>query len=173
MEFQAFVRHEPNRGYYLTPSSLQELEEIYDLRYLLEPSLIPSTVRHLDSDGEGRLKAAMEAHLLAHREGYLQERIFKNVQFHLTLASLSNRPTQIRILRNLFDLLILKYGGNQGTEESMTSVDEEHRRTFHCVISRDVEGAKQILSQHVMNVKNQVIERFQRIQQEREMPEFT
>lgn len=173
MEFQAFVRHEPNRGYYLTPSSLQELEEIYDLRYLLEPSLIPNTVRHLDKDGAKGLKAAMEAHFLAHREGYLQERIFKNVQFHLTLASLSNRPTQIRILRNIFDLLILKYGGNQGTEDSMTSVDDEHRKTFDCVVSGDVEGAKKVLSRHVMNVKNQVIERFEKIQQEREMPEFS
>ena len=119
------------------------------------------------------MKTAMEAHLSAHREGYLQERTFKNVQFHLTLASLSNSPTQIRILRNLFDLLILKYGGNQGTEDSMISVDEEHRKTFDCVASGDVDGAKKILSQHVMNVKNQVLERFQKIQQEREMPEFS
>ena len=44
LEFQQLVRHEPNRGYYTAPVSLQEVEEIYDLRELIELALLPGTM---------------------------------------------------------------------------------------------------------------------------------
>ena len=170
MEFQGFVRHEPNRGYFITPFDLDEVEEIYELRELLEPSLIPGTVRHLDDAGKAKLKEALEAHRSAHREDYLRERIFKNVEFHLTLASLSNKPTQIRVLRNLFDLLLLKYGGNQGSGESMDLSDDEHQKVYDCIVRGDVKAAQRILSRHVVHVKKQVLKRFRLILEERETP---
>jgi DNA-binding GntR family transcriptional regulator len=168
MEFQGFVRHEPNRGYFMTPFDLNEVEEIYELRELLEPSLVAHAARRLDADGRKRLKSALEAHLSAGREAYLQERIFKNLEFHLTLASLSAKRTQVRVLENLFDLLILKYGGNQGNVASMDLSDNEHQRIYDCLAAGNASGARRTLSRHVGHVKKQVLARFKRIQEERE-----
>jgi DNA-binding GntR family transcriptional regulator len=89
LELQGLVRHEPNRGYYTEPFSLQEVEEIYELRKLVEVSLIPETLRRLDEKGIQRLQAALEAHLSAAREIYLNGRLLTDMEFHLTLASLS------------------------------------------------------------------------------------
>jgi len=44
LELQGFVTHEANRGYYMAPFSLEEIEELYELRELVEPSLIPATI---------------------------------------------------------------------------------------------------------------------------------
>lgn len=170
MEFQGFVRHEPNRGYFMTPFDLKEVEEIYELRELLEPSLVPNIAGFLEKDGKAKLKEALEAHRAAHREDYLRERTFKNVEFHLTLASLSNKPTQIRVLRNLFDLLLLKYGGSQGSGESMDLSDDEHKRVYNCLVRGDVKGAQRTLTQHVRHVKKQVLKRLRQIQAEKEVP---
>jgi DNA-binding GntR family transcriptional regulator len=168
MEFQGFVRHEPNRGYFMTPFDLAEVEEIYELRETLEPSLVAHAARRLGDSGRERLESALEALRSAGREVYLQERIFKNLEFHLALASLSGKKTQIRVLENLFDLLILKYGGNQGNVEAMDLSDDEHRRILDCLVAGDVRGAKRTLSRHVTHVKKQVLARFKRIQEERE-----
>lgn len=168
MEFQGFVRHEPNRGYFMTPFDLAEVEEIYELREILEPSLVAHAARRLGDGGRERLESALEAIRSAGREVYLQERIFKNLEFHLALASLSAKKTQIRVLENLFDLLILKYGGNQGNVEAMDLSDDEHRRILDCLVAGDVRGAKRTLSRHVTHVKKQVLARFKRIQEERE-----
>ena len=51
LELQGFVRHEANRGYFMAPFSETEIEEIYELRELLEPSLIETTVQRLDKVG--------------------------------------------------------------------------------------------------------------------------
>ena len=172
LEIQGFVRHEPNRGYHMEPFSLQEIEEIYELRELLEISLLPGAIEQLNEEGIKQLKTALEAHLSAVREFYLKERLFKNMEFHLALASLSQKGTQLRILRNIFDLLFLKYGGNYLPIASLTSVDQEHQEIFNCVVSRDLKGAQTILSRHISNVKMQVLQSLQRMLEEDEESEY-
>jgi len=168
LEIQGFVRHEPNRGYSVAPSSMEEVEEIYELRQLLEPSLLASTIERMDREGEASLKQALEAHLSALREVYLKERLFKNTEFHLVLAALSGKETQVRILRNIFDLLFLKYGGNYLPLSSLQAVDREHQEIFDLVMARDLRGAKRVLSEHILNVKKQVLGSLRQIMNEEE-----
>jgi DNA-binding GntR family transcriptional regulator len=172
LEIQGFVRHEPNRGYYMAPFSLGEIEQIYELRELLEPSLLPDVTRRLDEEGVKQLKTALDAHLSAVREFYLKERLFKNTEFHLTLAALSGKETQLRILRNVLDLLFLKYGGNYLTLSTLDAVDREHREIFDCVVSRNPKGAKKALLAHITNVKRQVLANLRQILKEQELLGF-
>jgi len=172
LEIQGFVRHEPNRGYFMAPFSAEEIEQIYELRELLEPSLIPHAIRNLDKEGEEQLKAALDAHLSAVREFYLKERLFKNTEFHLALAALSKKETQLRVLRRIFDLLFLKYGGNYLPLSSLQAVDREHGEIFECVVKGDVEGAQRTMLAHVTNVKAQVLESLRQISKEQEILGF-
>ena len=157
LELQGFVRHEANRGYSMAPFSLKEIEEIYELRELLEPSLVAGAVERLDKKGVAQLKCALEAHRSAQREFFLKERLFKNKEFHLTLAFLSGKETQIRMLQNVFDMLFLKYGGNYLPMASLKSVDEEHQLIYDSVIAGDVKKAKAVLASHISSVKKQVL----------------
>jgi len=172
LELQGFVRHEANRGYSMAPFSAKEIEEIYELRELLEPSLVQSAVEHLDNEGIGRLKAALEAHRSAQREFYLKERLFKNREFHLTLASLAGKETQMRILQNLFDILFLKYGGSYLPMASLQSVDEEHQQIYDSIVLRDAKKARSILAAHVSSVKRQVLAAVRQMLAEQERSEF-
>jgi DNA-binding GntR family transcriptional regulator len=172
LELQGFVRHEPNRGYSMAPFSLREIEEIYELRELLEPSLVHATIQNLDKEGLGELKAALEAHRSAEREFYLKERLFKNKEFHLTLASLSGKETQIRILTNLFDMLFLKYGGNYLPMTSLESTDEEHQAIYDAVALRDEKRVKAVLARHITSVKAQVLTSVKKILAEQERAKF-
>jgi len=168
LEIQGLVCHEQNRGYSMAPFSLEEVRQIYELRELLEPSLIPAVLENLDSKGKKHLQAALEAHLSAVREFFLKERLFKNTEFHLTLARLSGKETQVRILQNLFDLLFLKYGGNYLPISSLEAVDREHQVIFDRVIARDQKGARRALSAHIANVKNQVLASLRQILKEQQ-----
>jgi DNA-binding GntR family transcriptional regulator len=88
MELQGFVNHEPNRGYLMAPFSINEIEELYELRELIEPSLVTAAIQRIDKKGLAELKTALDAHRSAEREFYLKERLFKNREFHMTLAML-------------------------------------------------------------------------------------
>lgn len=172
LELQGFVRHEPKRGYSMAPFSLQEIEELYELRELIEPSLVPATVQRITKNGINELKKALEAHLSAEREFYLKERLFKNKEFHMTLASLSGKETQIRILQNVFDMLFLKYGGNYLPMSSLTATDQEHQEIFDAVALRNTERAQTVLKNHLTNVKVQVLSSVKKMLAEQERSPF-
>jgi len=170
LELLSFVAHEPNRGFCMTPFSIKEIEEIYEMRELIEPSLLRATIQNLNKESLSTLKAALHAHQAAERELFLKDRLFKNREFHLTLASLSGRETQIRILENLFDILFLKYSNLPRT--SLTATDQEHQEIYDTVAVRSVERAQSVLKNHVTNVKVQVLTSVRKMLAEQERAEF-
>jgi DNA-binding GntR family transcriptional regulator len=172
LELQGFVQHEPNRGYSMAPFSLKEIEELYEIRELIEPSLIPAIIQKIDKRGLNELKEALEAHLSAAREFYLKERLFKNKEFHMTLASLSGKTTQIRILQNVFDMLFLKYGGNYFPISSLSATDQAHQEIYDAIALRSLERAQSVLKNHLTNVKIQVMSSIKKILAEQERTEF-
>jgi DNA-binding GntR family transcriptional regulator len=147
---------------------LQELEEIYELRELLELSLLPAAIEQLNVQGVQQLKDALKAHFSAEREFYLKERLFKNMEFHLALASFSGKETHLRVLRHIFDPLFLKYGGNYLPIASLTAVNQEHQEIFDCVTSGNLDGARTVLSRHISNVKKQILQSLRQMLEEDE-----
>ena len=172
LEFQGLVQHVLNRGYFITSFSLEEVREIYDFRETIEVALLPETIKRLDEKGIKRLRAALEAHLSAARETYLNERLLKDMEFHLTLASLSQRHIHQQTLRNLFDLLYLKYRGSDLSAKPMDTVDYEHKKIFEVVVSRNLQKAQKVLSQHLSDVKDNVLARLERIIKIKETHDF-
>jgi DNA-binding GntR family transcriptional regulator len=172
LELEGFVQHEPNRGYSMAPFSLREVEELYEIRELIEPSLVPAAIEKIDKKGLSELKAALEAHLSAEREFYLKERLFRNREFHMTLASLSGKATQIRILQNVFDMIFLKYGGNYFPISSLSATDQAHQEVYDAVALRSLERAQSVLKNHLTNVKIQVMTSIRKVLAEKERTEF-
>jgi DNA-binding GntR family transcriptional regulator len=172
LEIQGLAHRKPNSGYYIAPCTLEELEELFDLRQLLEPSLVPAAVENLDEDGLKELELSLEAYRSVENNTYVKERLFRNREFHLTLASLSKKRNQIRILENIFDLLLLKYGGNYLPIPSLKSVNKEHKKIFEYVAARKPKEARKLLSKHTANVREQVVTSYRRMLEEKERPEF-
>lgn len=157
LEFQQLVLHEPHRGYYTAPISLREVEEIYDLRLLIESDLLQKTIKRIDDNGIKRLQAALDAHLKAAKGIYLYDRLLRDMEYHLTLAALSECIVQQQALKNLFDLLYLKYGGKYLFSTSVDSADTDHQDLFERIENRDAKGARRILARHVRRVKTHVL----------------
>ncbi|MFO7716492.1 GntR family transcriptional regulator [Desulfosarcina sp.] len=167
LEFQGLVRHEHHRGYYTEPISIQEVEEIYDFREQIELALLPQALTRMDALAIKKLQAALDAHLKASREIYLYDRLLRDMEFHLTLASLSGNRVQHQTLRLLFDLLYLKYGGNILFSTSMDKADTAHKELFNHIHDNHLAGAKAVLSQHINSVKRHVLSGLERLMKEK------
>ena len=157
LEFQQLVRHEPHRGYSIAPMSLQEVEEIYDLRLLVELDLLKSSIRNADAIGIERLHRALKSHLTAAESDFLYDRLQRDMEFHLTLAKLSGRRVQQTVLENLFDLLYLKYGAKFLFTSSIQAARSDHEELFDRFEKLDLKGARTVLGRHIRRVKDHVI----------------
>ena len=156
-EFQGIVRYEPNKGYSTEPLSMQEIAEIYDMRELIETSLLPDIINKLNEDGIKRLQTLLKNRDKSNEAPYLNEQLMNDREFHLSLAELSGRKIQLQTLQYLFDLLYLKYGGSLLFIQSKDPVGSQHQRIFNAVVSHDVEEAGKALKAHFTQIKFQAL----------------
>ncbi|MDA8134858.1 MAG: GntR family transcriptional regulator [Desulfobacteraceae bacterium] len=167
LEFQGIVRYEPNRGYSTEPMSIQEVQEIYDMRELIEVSLLPDVIANLNEDGIKNLRVLLHTVEKSDEESYLNECLLKDKEFHLTLASLSRRKIQVQMLRYLFDLLYLKYRAGLLFIQSEDPVGSQHRNIFEAVVSHDTEEACKAMKAHFVKIKFQALKSLGRMMAEK------
>lgn len=163
LEYQGLVRHEPNRGYFTEPLSLQEVQEIYETREILEISLLPDVMKNLDEDAIHRLRQLVQAVKSAKAASDLNRRILKDREFHLTLAEISGKRIPVQMLRHLFDLLYLKYSGSLLFAAAKDAVGAQHLAIFDAVISQELSAAQKAMRDHFRDVKSLAIKALGRI----------
>lgn len=163
LEFKNIVKHEPNRGYLVDEVSLKEIKEIYDSRLLLEVSLVPKIVKYVDDESMQQLKLSQDAYHSAVDEENYYGRLMTDMKFHLTMASISQCRIQLKMLQELFDMLLLKYTRNLVLLGIMDSSLKEHGEIFKCLVARDEAGLQQALSAHLDHVRTHITQGFKKM----------
>lgn len=163
LEFLNIVRHESNKGYYINEVSVKEIKEVYDTRLLLEVSLVPDIIRHLNDQGIRRLALTLDDYKVAVAEDNYHKRIMTDMKFHMTLASLSRCRIQVKMLQELFDILLLRYNQNL-FYLSMTGTSlNEHEEIFNHIKNRDQVRLEASLKFHVDTVRTHIIHGMSRL----------
>jgi DNA-binding GntR family transcriptional regulator len=163
LEFKNIVSHEPNRGYFVNEVSLKEIKEIYDTRLLLEVSLVPGIINAVDEESIQRLKQSQDDYFAAVDEENYYSRLMTDMKFHLTLASISQCRIQLKMLQELFDMLLLKYTRNLVLLGIMDSSLKEHENIFDSLKKKDVQRLNNALTAHLDHVRTHITEGFKRM----------
>ncbi|MCG8567173.1 MAG: GntR family transcriptional regulator [Desulfobacterales bacterium] len=168
LEFQGLVNRKPNKGYYIEPVTLSEVEEIYKFREQLEVALVRETIQRLDDEGIALLRQSHQDYLDSLKSIFINEKLLKNMGFHITLASLSGQHIRLQSLKTTFDLLHLKYKNSLQYVTSEQSDRTEHSKIFEAVMDRDGDTASQILSNHISHSRKHAILNLKRMMEEKE-----
>ncbi|MDO9110046.1 MAG: GntR family transcriptional regulator [Desulfatirhabdiaceae bacterium] len=163
LEFKNIVRHEPNRGYFVNEVSLKEIKEVYDIRLSIEVSLAPEIIKYVDQESMKRLKQSQDAYRSAVDTDNFYGRLMTDMKFHLTLASISQCQIQLKILQDLFDMLLLKYKRNLILLGIMDSSLQKHAQILKSLEARDSAALQHALSTHLDHVRTHIIEGFERM----------
>lgn len=157
LEFRNIVRHEANKGYYINKVSLKEITEVYNTRLLIEVALVPDIMKNLNAAGIKKLKIAMEKYKSAVNEDNYYKRIITDMEYHICLASLADSKIQLKMLQELFDVLLLRYSRNLYFSSVMDTSLKEHSNILECLEKRDEEGVRNALSYHITIVRDHII----------------
>jgi DNA-binding GntR family transcriptional regulator len=157
LEMQGMVRHEHNKGYYTEKCTLKEIQEIYELRETLEPSLMPDIIANLTDANLAYLKEALNAHLESLNQNILTIRSLTDMEFHFALASISGKETHMNFLKNLFDLLYLKYRNRNLFYEPLKTSGPDHLQIYEFVSQKNMRQASLALKRHIQNIKNHAV----------------
>lgn len=160
LDHQGLVHHETNRGYYTEPMSVQEVEEIYELRELIEISLLPAIMDNINNATLKQLRQILSDSLVIPKKDYLNQKLLNDRKFHLAVASVSGRRTQLQMLEHLFDLLYLKYLGSLLFVASEKPIGYMHEDLISALENRDLKKSRQIMKTHFRIIKGHALKAF-------------
>lgn len=148
-----FVKATPQRGFFVTPVSKQDLIEIGSLRALLECYALKESLQNGDENWEGRLVSAYHKLKLEEKKMLLGDETEKTLwkqrdwEFHLATISACNSANLLNLHAMIFakylryQFLVLTHRGEAAALE--------HKKLCEAALDRDTEEAEKILNQHI------------------------
>lgn len=148
LDAEGFVTLLPHRGAVVSELSPSQVEEIYEMRSVLEAlacGLSVSRLTEADCDNLSDILASLRQTTEAHEWASL------NAAFHLSLAAACERPRlleQIALLRRQSQPYVRMYVKylQKGAE-----ADREHTAILGAAVERDVIRTEQLVREHLMN----------------------
>lgn len=113
LAIERFVVIEPNKGAQVNEPSRQEAVDVLDSRTLLEPTLIPSILKHWDDTQSCYFRSLVSQEHKAEQQGDLAASIQLTARFHYELAKLSKNSVLAEFVEQLClrsSLVIAAYG---------------------------------------------------------------
>ncbi len=150
---EGFVEALDQRGFFVTPTSKEDLIEIANLRVLLECHALELSILNGDTDWEGNLVAAhhklhlMEKQMATGNETNKEDWKRYDWEFHLALIAACGSKNLLSLHSVLFDKY-LRYQMLVLTNRGAVAI-EEHRQMFQAALDRDVKSAVNFLKLHV------------------------
>ncbi len=163
LEFMNIVRREAHRGYYINEVSLKEVTEVYDTRLLLEVALVPDIIRNVGKDDVKRLKTAFADYTDAVEQGNYYKRMMTDMRFHMGLAAISQCHIKVKMLQELFDILLLRYSRDLFFLSVTDTSPPEHARILAAVEKKDKGELEAALRFHVGTVRHHIITGMERL----------
>jgi len=155
---EGLARVTPRHGYTVSPITLRDVEELFELRLLVEPAAASLAAGRLDGQVRGRLEQLSR---LGYREGRrdsLRKFVRANTEFHAQIARLSgNRRFAGLVSQLLSESERLINFGALLHPQSRETVDE-HRRLIDALAGGESDSARRIMEEHVRTTRQMVVE---------------
>jgi DNA-binding GntR family transcriptional regulator len=158
LEQEGLVKSMPRFGYLISPITIQDVEDIFELRMILEKSAVQMAIEcATDEQLASIMQHANFTYIYKDRETYL---IFleQNISFHRAIALAAGN-------RRLADMLTIVLGEmtrpfNLGLDlrDSAEEMRREHIAIATTLVHRDVKGAEQTITAQITRSRERVVE---------------
>jgi len=138
LEQEGQLTYRPRRGYFVTELRIADLEEIYDLRRLLEARAAREGLAALDDEGLARVQAAARACMDAVDAGDVAAELAANRAFHFGIFD-PHRPHTLRVIQSLWDATEAYRAMYYNSPEERRASIEAHDRILEALQARDAD----------------------------------
>lgn len=153
LESEGLIKIVPRRGAFVAEFSLQDIEEIYELREVLEALVVRNAV--LDSKVLARMRRAVEAAESAREKGDKVGYMREDAAFHAALAQASSNARLRKMLENMRNqMLILR---RQTFELSSQMSVKQHFQILAALEKGNREAAARLMAEHIQAVRTRLI----------------
>jgi DNA-binding GntR family transcriptional regulator len=162
---EGLVRLRPRRGYVVEALDIEEVEDIFELRMLLEErASVIATQKRTSQDVEALEQILRDLDALDMQDGNDIARFSElNRLFHSRLFEVSGRKHLCRLLSQLRDSVerYVRFSVSPDTRKSEPYISGDHRRIFEAFRDGDAAAAGAISREHCQKVHRLILKKFE------------
>ena len=149
LETEGLVTFNPHRGAIVSTLSLEEIEEVFDLRASIESDLLRRAIPHLTTHQLDQADEVLERYAVALRTGEVAKWGVLNWQFHASLYAPAARPVTMNIVQRLHQQSDRYLRMQLALTHGETRANEEHRAIAAAARAHDTKRACQLVRDHI------------------------
>lgn len=154
---RGMVRFERNRGVRILQTSLHDLEEVFELRLLLEVPASRRAVEQLTQQGLHQIRSEYTAMVHTASAGDEQGLWVHDRAFHHVVLLQSGNRRLADYVDGLRDLVLVRGATTAGRSRTLVEIAEEHRLILDRIEARDAEGTAEAMRAHLANTAELLI----------------
>lgn len=144
---EGLIQFDPHRGGVVSEIKIEELEEIYNLRILLEVEAVRLATENMTSECLDRARAIHERMQSVPQSA---EWVMLNREFHMTIYEASNSPRLVAILQGLIDSSMMYVGAAwRVLPDIREQGGADHEELLNQLAAGDAEGAASVIKRHM------------------------
>ena len=151
LEAEGFLERRGTKSYFVRALDLKEVEEIYLIRYHLEPVVILDAAHKMDKEDFEKLDNFLLEAEISDKTGNYSEvsqglhqfdsLLIEKSEFHKIKGILSQSREDLQRFRNI----------NLAHPERRKNALQEHRKIYEALVSEDSKQTKNMVRQHILN----------------------
>jgi DNA-binding GntR family transcriptional regulator len=158
LEVEGLVSFNPHQGAIVSTLSLSEIEELFDLRAVVESEMLRHAIPRLTTDQLEQAKATLDLYDQALSRGDVAEWGKLNWAFHSTLLAGAGRPLTLGVVSTLHNQSDRYMRLQLTLTHGEVRASGEHRRILGAVKRRDSERACALLRSHIRDAGASLID---------------
>ena len=144
---EGLIRFDPHRGAVVTELSSQELDDIYEIRRLLEPQAMRQAVPNITDKTIATLR---KLHERMEAEPQSAEFVDLNRTFHMAIYEAGASSRMVQIIRALEDAAVMYIGASLGAVPGLRDqANHDHTEILEAIERRDVDAAVESIQHHL------------------------
>lgn len=153
LEAEGLVRIVPHKGAIVTGLSMEEVDDVFDLRVMLEPRLLADAIPRMTAADFARGEAAQRAFEAMVASGEIAGSGALNAAFHTALYAAARLPKTASIVAGLLQTSERYTRLQLSSPRALAKAGREHRGLLAACLARDVRSARTLLAAHVEGVR--------------------
>jgi DNA-binding GntR family transcriptional regulator len=158
LESEGFVRTIPRFGYIITPITVKDVEDIYEMRSVLELASVRLAIQRAGDSQIAELeKYAALTYIYKDHESY-QRFLEQNNAFHYSIAISGGNRKLADTLLNLLNQMIRIFNLGLDLRDSAEEMQHEHIALIKAVQARDTGLAEKIILDQINRSRQRVLQ---------------
>jgi DNA-binding GntR family transcriptional regulator len=154
LEAEGLVKIHPHRGAIVSELSTGEVQELFELRSLLEPRLLEASARHLTRDDYETINQILREYSAELRANHVRRWGELNTELHMLLYRHAGQPRTLAIVANLLQECDRHTRLQLSLTDGMRRAETEHAELLRLCESGQIAAACSLLKKHIESAGN-------------------